>query len=287
MRTWAMSESGAVRAAAGCAQGGAQLQASDYEPLLLGQISAWIPPGAAIQVIACGMVGARQGWVEAPYLSAPCAPLGELVPAPTTVDQLDVWICPGIKQSQPADVMRGEEVQIAGLLARHAEFDGVVCLPGTHSKWVRVSGGEVKSFRTFLTGELFSLLADQSVLRHSLSLAGEGWDRAAFLDAVQLVVSAPEMLTSKLFSIRAESLLCEEPAAASRARLSGYLIGAELAATRSLWHGGAELALVGAGGLTELYATALGAQGRGVTTYPGDELVVAGLSSAYLNLNRP
>lgn len=285
MRAWAMSESGAVRASVECEQGVSQLQACDCESVLLGQVSAWIAPGAAIQVVACGMVGARQGWVEIPYLSAPCAPLGELVSAPTTGDQLDVWICPGIKQSQPADVMRGEEAQIAGLLARHAEFDGVVCLPGTHSKWVRVCGGEVKSFRTFLTGELFSLLADQSVLRHSL--AGDGWDSAAFLDAAQQMVSAPEMLTSKLFSIRAESLLGEETAAASRARLSGFLIGAELAATRSLWHEGAELALIGAGRLADLYVTALGAQGRVVTTYPGDELVVAGLSAAHSNLNRP
>jgi hypothetical protein len=73
--------------------------------------------------------------------------------------------------------MRGEETQIAGFLAQNPGFDGVLCLPGTHTKWVHISAGEVVSFRSFMTGELFATVGPHSVLRHSV---GEGWDDAAF-----------------------------------------------------------------------------------------------------------
>ncbi len=110
--------------------------------------------------------------------------------------------------------MRGEEVQIAGYLASNPDFDGVICLPGTHSKWVEVSAGEVVSFRTFLTGELFSLLSNNSVLRHSI---GTGWDASAFEAAVSEAQSHPESLARSLFGLRAESLLADLPPDTARA----------------------------------------------------------------------
>ena len=89
---------------------------------------------------------------------------------------------PGLKQPKPADVLRGEEVQVAGFLTCHPGFDGVLCLPGTHSKWTRISAGEVVSFQTYMTGELFALVSRQSVLRHGME--GAGWDDAAFAEGV-------------------------------------------------------------------------------------------------------
>ena len=133
-------------------------------------------------VIACGMVGARQGWIEAPYSQVPCAPVGLSMIKPVVEDtRLDVSILPGLSQTDPADVMRGEETQIAGYLAENPGFDGVLCLPGTHTKWAHISAGEVVSFRTFMTGELFALVSSQSVLRHSV---GAGWDGPAYRSAV-------------------------------------------------------------------------------------------------------
>jgi len=95
-------------------------------------------------VVACGMVGARQGWKEAPYVCVPCPTLPNgFTHAPTQDANLLVHIIPGISQTKPADVMRGEETQITGFLARNPNWDGVICLPGTHTKWVHVSADEI------------------------------------------------------------------------------------------------------------------------------------------------
>ena len=87
--------------------------------------------------------------------------------------RLTVPVIGGPAPDKPADVMRGEETQIAGFFFENQGFDGVLCLPGTHSKWVQISAGEIVSFRTFMTGEIFALLADRSVLRHTLD---QEWD---------------------------------------------------------------------------------------------------------------
>ena len=261
-------------------KGGGGLAPEDYEPALLELIGEHLTGPAP--VIACGMVGARQGWVEAPYATVPCkAPgVGEAIRVPTQDSRLDLYILPGVSQASPADVMRGEETQIAGFLAAHPKFDGVLCLPGTHTKWVHISAEEIVSFQTVMTGELFALLSEQSILRHSM---GEGWDDAAFTGAVSDAMSRPQALAAKLFALRAGSLLGDPDPGAARARLSGLLIGLELAATKPYWLG-QELALIGAPDLCATYATALTAQGLAPTQHSGDDLTLAGLTAAYASL---
>jgi 2-dehydro-3-deoxygalactonokinase len=182
----------------------------------------------------------------------------------------------------PPDVMRGEETQIAGALARNPGFDGVICLPGTHAKWVRVSAGEVTGFRTCMTGELFALLSQQSVLRHGLSEPGQAdaaAQDAAFDAALSDALSRPEHLATRLFALRAEGLLAGLDPALARARLSGLLLGIDLAATRPFWLGQAVL-VVGADRLAALYARALAAQGLEPKLIPVREATLAGLSMA-------
>lgn len=229
-------------------------------------------------VVACGMVGARQGWVEAPYAAVPCAPLGPPIRAPGA---LDVRILPGLSQAQPPDVMRGEETQIAGLLSLEPRFDGVAVMPGTHTKWARLSAGEVVSFRTAMTGEIFALLSERSVLRHSV--AAEDHDPAAFAEAVSDALARPEALAVALFGIRAASLLHGTPPAASRARLSGLLVGAELAALRPYWLG-QSVAVIADGGLARAYGEALAAQGALVRHWGAEALTLAGLTAAHRRL---
>jgi 2-dehydro-3-deoxygalactonokinase len=200
-----------------------------------------------------------------------------LVRVPVVDPRLTLHIVPGLKQVAPADVMRGEETQIAGALALVPGFDGVLCLPGTHSKWVHVSAGEVVSFQTFMTGELFALLSGQSVLRHGMG--GEDLDDAAFDAALSDALSRPERLGARLFGIRAEGLLAGLSPAAARARLSGLLIGAELGGARPYWLG-QPVAIVGASRLSALYARALVAQGADPRQLPARETVLAGLSAA-------
>ena len=177
--------------------------------------------------------------------------------------------------------MRGEETQIAGFLALNPGWDGVMCLPGTHSKWVQVSAGEVVSFQTFMTGEIFALLSRQSVLRHSVS--SDGWDAEAFAGAVSDGLSNPERIAARLFSLRTGDLLQGVDNATSRARLSGLLIGAELAAARPYWLG-QQIAVLGSADVSKPYVAALSAQGVPATQADGARMVLAGLTAAYRSL---
>lgn len=278
LRAWAMGEAG-VLATASSDQGMGGLTRDGFEPALLKLIGDWLPQGRQTPVIACGMVGARQGWVEASYRATPCAPVAAaaLCPVQTADPRLKVQIVPGLSQSKPADVMRGEETQIAGALALDPGFDGVICLPGTHSKWVQISAGEVVSFQTFLTGEMFALLSQQSVLRHGM--AGKDWDDAAFDQGAAEGLSRPERLSANLFRLRAEGLVADLGPAAARARLSGLLIGAELAAAKAYWLG-ARVALVGSSTLTGLYARALAAQAVTAEVLIAKDCTIAGLAYA-------
>ena len=255
------------------------LERTDFEAALTDLAGEWL--GADIPVVACGMVGSRQGWVEAPYAPIPCLPdQFTTVRAPTSDPTLSVTVVGGIRQDRPADVMRGEETQIAGYLARDPGFDGVICLPGTHTKWAQISAGEIVSFRTAMTGEMFDLLAHRSVLRHSV---GEGWDNDAFATAVGDALTRPEALAAKLFSVRAESLLNGMNAGVARARLSGLLIGAELASMRPYWLG-QPIAIVGDADLARVYDAALRLQGADPLVASADEATLAGLARIYENL---
>ncbi len=251
--------------------------AGGHEAALVGLIGGWLAPGHATLVIACGMIGARHGWTEAKYRVVPAGtdPAETLVRAPAVDPRLDLRIVPGLSQDRPADVMRGEETQIAGFIAGNPDFDGVICLPGTHSKWARVSAREVVGFRTAMTGELFALLSTQSVLRHGMAAGGE--DPQVFLDGVSRALSRPERLATELFSIRAEGLLHDLSPGAARSRLSGILIGAELAAMRPFWLG-QRVAVVGAPGVARAYAQALGAQGAVAECAEGADMALAGLA---------
>jgi 2-dehydro-3-deoxygalactonokinase len=276
VRAWAMAADGRVLAEAVSDEGMGKLARDGFEPALVRLIGPWLetrPP-----VIACGMVGSRQGWHEAPYRAVPCTPLDGAgqVTAPTVDPRLSVRIAPGLKQTTPADVMRGEETQIAGALRLMPGYDGVLCLPGTHSKWVQISAGEVVSFQTFMTGEMFALLSEASVLRHGMQ--GGGWDEAAFDGGVTDGMARPERIAARLFALRAEGLITGLSPQAARARLSGLLIGAELAASRPYWLG-QRVTLIGAETLSAAYARALAQQEVKAQRLSAPDCTLAGLSS--------
>lgn len=282
LRAFAMGPEG-LRAEAQSDDGMGSLSRDAFEPALLRLIEPWLGSGVT-PVLACGMVGSRQGWFEAPYRATPCTPLepGQMVSVPVGDPRIFVQIAPGLKQTSPADVMRGEETQIAGALALHPGLDGAICLPGTHSKWCRISAGEVVGFQTYLTGEIYALLSDQSALRHGLS---DGWDEAAFDAGVAEGMARPERLMAQLFRIRAEGLIAGLTGDAARARLSGLLIGAELASARAWWLG-LPVLLVGSDALSRLYARALALQGVTARILPASECTIAGLAQGASRLSR-
>ena len=278
MRAWAMSASGSVLDEVRSDKGMSSLKPDQFAQALRDAIGAWDYTKAPI--IACGMVGAKQGWIEVPYVAVPCPASPEGFTKPD-VAGLDVHIIAGLKQANPADVMRGEETQISGFLAHNKNWDGVICLPGTHTKWVHISADEVVSFQTFMTGDLFAAISRNTVLKHSV--ISDDWDNGAFDLGVADAMARPERLAARLFSLRAEGLLNGMQNNTAKARLSGLLIGAELAGAKPYWLG-QNIAVIGAGGLSALYVRALAAQSVPATQVKGDAITLAGLTAAYKRL---
>lgn len=278
MRAWAMSASGTVLDEVRSDRGMGSLKPAEFEQALRDAIAPWDHKGAPM--IACGMVGAKQGWMEAPYAAVPCAATPEGFTKPDAGD-LDVYIIAGLKQADPADVMRGEETQIAGFLSMNKNWDGVICLPGTHTKWAHISADEVVSFQTYMTGDLFAAISGNTVLKHSVN--SDDWDNDAFDGGVADAMARPERLAARLFSLRAEGLLNGMQNGTAKARLSGLLIGAELAGAKPYWLG-QQVAVIGAGGVCSLYVRALAAQSAPATQVKGDAITLAGLTAAFKRL---
>ncbi len=283
LRVWLVGGDGEVLDHRQSDQGMGQLESAGFEPALISLVDDWLEDGAVTKAVACGMVGARQGWIEAPYAAVPCKPeQAESILAPVGDPRLSVSLLPGLSQTSPsANVMRGEETQIAGYLAAHPSFDGVICMPGTHTKWVHVSAGEVVSFQTCMTGELFALLSNKSVLRHSMT--GEGWNEPDFDEALQECLARPALISARLFELRAADLLFGQDAGTARARLSGMLIGLELASSKPYWLG-QEVALIGDAALCALYQRGLSAQGVPSKCADATAMTLAGLSAAFKHM---
>lgn len=273
LRLWAMTKNGTVMANKGSDKGMASLTKDDFEPLLLSLIDEWLT-NRVMPVLACGMVGARQGWKEAPYDPVPAVPSQSRIKVATTDPRIDVQIVAGVCQQQPANVMRGEETQIAGYIADKEGFAGSICLPGTHCKWAAIADGQINDFQTAMTGELYALIANQSVLRFSM---GE-WHQDTFMQTLQETYKQPESAIASLFEIRARQLVVEDNY--GQARLSGILIGAELAGAKQYWQG-QQVAIIGAQPLAQHYADGINALGGNAIIEDVSELTLKGLTQVY------
>jgi 2-dehydro-3-deoxygalactonokinase len=197
----------------------------------------WLDAQPDLPVIACGMVGSAQGWREAAYCDTPAnvANLGNSLQTIVSLRGTRVHIVPGvIQRSHLPNVMRGEETQVLGVLQNlpvEAGADLLIGLPGSHSKWVDVVDGCITHFDTFMTGEVFAVLSEHSILGRTLK-QGAAFDAQAFDRGVQIAQSADGELgvLSTLFSARTLGLTGELSQTAQADYLSGLMIGHELAA---------------------------------------------------------
>lgn len=296
LRAWGLDKHDHVIAHASSEKGMLSLKADEYEAELHRLVADWLPDSGQINVMVCGMAGARQGWREAAYLPVPTRldQLSQGAVMPTlSNDRLRVYLLPGLSQTRSAsahfDVMRGEETQLAGLIADNASFSGLACLPGTHAKWATLESGAVTEFTTYLTGELYQLLARQSVLQHSIGSddLNDPACRNAFISAVSEIYEAPETLSSRLFGLRAQDLLDgrlpsgEKRGAVLAARLSGLAIGLELSGACHERANDASITLIGNQTLCHRYTLALNAVGYQTQHLDGDDAVLNGLRLAY------
>jgi 2-dehydro-3-deoxygalactonokinase len=288
LRAWGVAADGTISFARSSPEGMGRLTPDRFGGVLDSLLAPALPEHAAsVDTLICGMAGARQGWIEAPYLEAP-ADLGGLAYGAVRPDSasplLAPRILPGVCQKRPGaeDVMRGEETQLLGLGALLPGFSGVAILPGTHSKWAYLAGRRIERFATVMTGELYELLKTHSVLR--LSLGGEtdeAEQREGTSAGLAAGIDSPQRLSSLLFKVRAGALLSGRSPAWSAGFLSGLLIGAEIGGHRDwIAAGQEEIPLIGGTALSAIYTEGLamiGARGRPVDA---TEATLAGLKLA-------
>lgn len=260
-RAFRFAEDGAVLATHSAARGIMTVQDGRFAEALSEEIGPWLDGSP---LLLSGMIGSRQGWIEAPYCPAP-AGADEIAGACLPLPALKGHIVPGISTGRP-DVMRGEETQILGT----GITDGLICTPGTHSKWVKVKGGRIVDFATHMTGELYAVLRQHSILGRLMD--GEAADEAAFLAGVETAKSDPA-LGRTLFMTRSYGLFDRVPATGLASYLSGLLIGSEIAAEP----GDGPVYLIATPALTARYQSALAVFGRRAQSVDGAEAAAKGL----------
>ena len=259
-RAFRVDAKGTVLARISSPQGILQLGQGNFEETLRAEVSGWLAEGEK-HILLCGMIGSRQGWVEAEYLSCPVG-IEELASAVILVpfSGTKVGLVPGVIGPDAAGVpelMRGEETAAMGILDACVGA-GVVCLPGTHSKWIQLTDRKIVSFTTSMTGEIYSALRKCTMLERSMA-NNSAVDEAAFRDGVVRSADSGGLL-HQLFGVRTLALMGRLREEASSSYLSGLLIGNEVRAT--MRHG-SHVHLVGAAHLCSLYAQAIEACGGG------------------------
>lgn len=252
-----------------------------FAAVLWQEIGGWLS-SERLPVVMSGMIGSRQGWVEAPYMETPTGLddiAGALVPAP--FDAADVRIVPGIQRvaDAMADVMRGEEAQVFGALSSRGRDAGIYVLPGTHSKWVRAEAGKIAAFATYMTGEVYAALRGHTILGRLMQ--DSGGDPVAFARGVAdgARAGSPGALLHRLFGVRTAGLFDEIGAGGLPDYLSGLLIGGEVA--DQLGAVGAEpIRIIASEALAERYSAAAAALGIAAETVEPDCVTAAHLAIA-------
>lgn len=232
------------------------------------EFGAWRAAHPGLPCLMSGMVGSRQGWAEAPYAACP-AGLDDVARQLLWLQPGALAIVPGLSTEAAGipDVMRGEEVQVFGALQALADpaGDHSLLLPGTHSKWVQARGGRITGFTTHMTGEVYALLRQQSILARMLP-AEDGELVGDAFDAGVAQAATPGGLLHHLFAIRSLALFDRAGGAALASRLSGLLIGEELRAqvAAGALAPGAAVTVIASPALALRYQRALQSRGHAV-----------------------
>lgn len=269
MRAYLLDADGAIRERRSADTGALQIGAGRFAQALDELAGPWIEKGEG-PVFMSGMVGSRQGWLEAPYVPCP-ATLEDIARSAVQVRwgaNRSAYIVPGMccaDRDGVPDVMRGEETQAFGAVARLPAGSVALCMPGTHSKHVLLRDGVLQGFETYMTGELYSVLRQYSILGRSMDPSAPEIDPAAFRAGVERA-GDPGGLSHHLFGVRARALVGELALHETGSYLSGILIGHEVRSVRSA----DSVFIVGSQGLGELYQRAFEHCGRQVTLIDAD-----------------
>jgi len=275
-RAYRIGADGVVLERAAAPAGILQVEGGDFEGALLRAIGGWLEAEPGVPVLAAGMIGSRQGWIEVPYAACPAGveDLAGALARHGTAAGRTIHFVPGasfVGEDGVPDVMRGEETEIAGALGERPG-PALLVLPGTHSKWVRAGDGRITGFATFMTGELFDVLRRHSILGRLME--GHEHDPDAFRRGLACAGPDGSGLLKRLFSARTLGLFGELEPRATASYLSGLLIGTEIAEalawTAGRGGGGREVMVVGTSALAGLYAGALEVRGLRPERAPED-----------------
>jgi len=273
LRAYRIGPDGSVIEARDEAKGIMAVAHAAFEGTLETVIGDWLE-GEPEPFLMSGMIGSRQGWVEAQYVECPAHAVDiARALAPVTCAGRPGFICPGLTCRDidgVPDVMRGEEVQIFGALALLPVGVSAICHPGTHSKHIVIEDATVVRFTTYMTGEMFAVLSDHSILGRTMERGTVDWQ--AFDEGVARAGQGGGLL-HHLFGARTRVLMNEIPPTGEADYLSGMLIGHEIRAAG----GAGPVVVIGAAGLEERYLRAFGLCGREVTGVPGETATVCGL----------
>lgn len=257
--------------------------ASAIEAACFEAIGDWITLHPGLPVLMAGMVGSNIGWRETAYVETPAASEAILSTANLFEARGTKFaILPGVKTKRQGDglpdLMRGEETQILGMA-----HDGLLCLPGTHSKWARVSGGVIKDFHTAQTGELLELIGKHSILLNPRRSPGAVVG-SAFSDGVKTASANALGLESLLFTVRSRQVAGDLLAEDADSYLAGLVIGAEIRSAFAVYDDVEMVQLTGSPSLTALYAAALEMTGKRSVQIDGQSASLAGLTKAYQDI---
>ncbi|MDB4261067.1 2-dehydro-3-deoxygalactonokinase [Porticoccaceae bacterium] len=242
----------------------------DFEQIFFDLAGQWFEDHGPMPVILSGMVGSNIGWHAAPYIDCPAS--AEQIVAGRTGFQargIDFSIISGLRTTNPLgtpDLMRGEELQLLGWMgaaagpANKSTSAELIVLPGTHNKWALVRGGKIETFVTALTGELYSLLQNHSVLIAN----GESADFSddIFLQGVKVATTLESgQLLQALFATRSRQILGELSESYASSYLSGLLIGSDVVGSVALMEKQmgriSSVELIGESALSRCYQLAL------------------------------
>jgi 2-dehydro-3-deoxygalactonokinase len=267
-----LDDAGTVREEREFARGIMTVAAGAFRPVFDECFGDWLHDSPL--ALISGMAGSRQGWVEAPYCNCP-AGFADIAGRLAWVEPGRIAIVPGLACDRDGtpDVMRGEETQVVGAMQLLGLRDATLVLPGTHSKWVRVEGGRIRAFSTFMTGEFYGLLRKHSILARGMPEGDDAFDAEAFQRGLRHARLSRSILQAA-FSARTLALFDRMPAGALPSYLSGLVIGDELRSQDVL---AAEVILVGNPNLAQRYALALKASGVRSTPAVGAEAAWRGL----------
>lgn len=285
LRAWLIGDDRSVLAEQRFAGGVTKIAPGSAAALLRDEIRPGLK-AEGLPAVLCGMIGSTLGMVEVPYVDCP-AGLAEVAARLCRVQGQEppVFIAPGLRcrrLSGDPDVMRGEETKILGWVSLDpARTRGrrLLCLPGTHNKWVLVEDGRIVRFVTAMSGELFDVLTHHGVLKTGEDAVD---DADAFAQGVARGAEAGA-LAAKLFTARSRVVGGDMAKASARSYLSGLLIGDEVANLPAMLGADrqAEIGLLGDPELCRYYAAALGQAGAPCHVHDGDQAVLAGLKALY------